>query len=126
MEKYGLAQKLGTDYPEFFQGLMEFVRAVRKGTALDAKTKQLILTGIAIASRNEDAAVYNIASALSKGATKEEILETCFLAALAGSTQSLPVMKVAIAAPAKAIAIPKSMLINLSISMPFLFSLQLQ
>jgi AhpD family alkylhydroperoxidase len=56
--------------------------------ALDAKTKELIAIGIAVAARCDDCIAFHVKAAVDRGATREEILETLGMAIYMGAGPS--------------------------------------
>ena len=66
------------------QAFMKFMEIAETPGALDGKTKQLVALGIAIYARCEYCIVYHTNEALKAGATREELMETAFVAALMG------------------------------------------
>lgn len=60
-----------------YRGLME---DAGKDGALPAKVKELMALGIAIAARCEGCVVYHVRTAMKKGATREEVVETIAVA----------------------------------------------
>jgi len=57
--------------------------------ALDAKAKELIALGIAVAVRCDDCIAFHAKAAVQKGATKEEVLETLGMAIYMGAGPSV-------------------------------------
>jgi AhpD family alkylhydroperoxidase len=57
--------------------------------ALDAKVKELIALGIAVAVRCDDCIAFHAKAAVQKGATKEEVLETLGMAIYMGAGPSV-------------------------------------
>jgi AhpD family alkylhydroperoxidase len=60
-----------------YRGLME---EAGKDGALPAKVKELMALGIAIAARCEGCIVYHVRTAMKKGATREDVVETIAVA----------------------------------------------
>jgi len=69
--------KAAPDAMKQYRGLME---AAGKAGALDAKTKELMALGIAIAMRCDGCIVYHVRAAQKKGANREEVAETIAVA----------------------------------------------
>ena len=69
-----------------FAGMAQAATAAR---ALDAKTKELIALGIAVAVRCDDCIAFHAKAAVQKGATKEEVLETLGMAIYMGAGPSV-------------------------------------
>jgi len=95
-----------TDWPDFAKYLSAELRNLRSGApevmkafgslaqtasvagALDAKTKELIAIGIAIAARCDDCIAFHVKAAVDRGAAREEILETLGMAIYMGAGPS--------------------------------------
>jgi AhpD family alkylhydroperoxidase len=56
--------------------------------ALDAKTKELIALGIAVAVRCDDCIAFHVKAAVERGASREEVLETLGMAIYMGAGPS--------------------------------------
>jgi len=69
-----------------FAGMAQAATAAR---ALDAKTKELIALGIAVAVRCDDCIAFHVKAAVQQGATKEEVLETLGMAIYMGAGLSV-------------------------------------
>jgi len=80
---------LGEMYPEQMKAFGSFMRSAEKGGALPHKTKELISIALSIATHCKWCIAYHVKNALAAGATEEEIMETCFVAALMGGGPSL-------------------------------------
>ncbi len=83
-EVQGLLVRLGREIPgpiSCFGSLHK--AAVAKG-ALDAKTKELIALGIAVAARCKSCIAFHVHDALAAGATRAEVLETLGVAVMMG------------------------------------------
>ena len=74
------------DVMKAFAGMAQ-AAAVRK--ALDAKTKELIALGIAVAVRCDDCIGFHIKAVLEQGASREEVLETLGMAIYMGAGPSV-------------------------------------
>jgi AhpD family alkylhydroperoxidase len=95
------------DWPEWLRGLSSKLRDLRAGApevmkafgsmavaasaprALDAKTKELLALGIAVAARCDDCIAFHVKSAVDAGATRDEILETLGMAIYMGAGPSV-------------------------------------
>lgn len=71
------------------QGFAQLHKTTAVKGALDAKQKELIALGIAIAIRCEGCIACHVQDALKTGATKEEIVETIGVAILMGGGPSV-------------------------------------
>jgi AhpD family alkylhydroperoxidase len=75
--------KIGKKWREFHDTLL------LEKSALDQKTKYLLMTALASAFRCSHCTQSNIKEAFEAGATKEEVAEALLIAALAGSGTQL-------------------------------------
>lgn len=66
------------------QAFVTFVEASLEEGALDLKTKHLIILAISVYTRCEYCIVEHTQEALKAGASREELIETAFLAGLMG------------------------------------------
>ena len=69
-----------------FAGMAQAATAAR---ALDAKTKELIALGIAVAVRCDDCIAFHVKACVEQGATKEEVSETLGMAIYMGAGPSV-------------------------------------
>ena len=74
---------------EALNEFMKFVGANYKDGVVDAKTKELIAIGIAVYARCEHCIVHHVQRAYAAGATKEELMESAFVAVSFGGGPSL-------------------------------------
>ena len=74
------AKELAAQIPEVMQALMRLRSEVVKDGALSAKTKELMMIGIAVAIRCEYCLWKHVPEAVKLGATRKEILETVSVA----------------------------------------------
>jgi AhpD family alkylhydroperoxidase len=79
--------------PEQAKAFMEFVRKAEAKGALDVKTKELISVALSIAEHCEWCIAFHVKNAIEAGATREEIMEACFVAVVMGGGPSLVYMK---------------------------------
>ena len=70
------------DVMKAFAGLAQSATAAK---ALDAKTKELIALGIAVAVRCDDCIAFHVKAAMEHGASREEVLETLGMAIYMGA-----------------------------------------
>jgi len=82
-------KEIGKEYPDFMKAFGGFLGAVEKKGALDVKTKELISIALSVATHCKWCVAYHVKNALEHGATKDEIMETCFVASLMGGGPSL-------------------------------------
>ncbi len=62
---------------------------LRRSKALDSKTKELIALGIAVAIRCDACVAFHAESAVKRGATREEVMETMGMAIYMGAGPSV-------------------------------------
>jgi len=84
----------GKDWPNQMSAFMSLMNAVEKPGALNAKTKELIALATAITSHCHWCIAFHVKNALAQGATKEEILETGWVAVLMGGGPALMYLQV--------------------------------
>ena len=88
-EVNGSIQKLGEQYPDFMKAFGGFMGAAEKEGALPTKMKELISIALSVATHCGWCIAFHVRKAMDAGATKDEIMETCFVAALMGGGPSL-------------------------------------
>lgn len=76
------------EQPEKMKAFKHFMQSVEEGK-LDMKTKELILVGIALKAQCTRCIALHVKKAVESGATREEILETIWLATLMGGGPTL-------------------------------------
>ncbi|HDM23305.1 MAG TPA: carboxymuconolactone decarboxylase family protein [Methanomicrobia archaeon] len=81
--------RLGKEYPEVLKAFSEFMGAVEKEGALSVKTKELIAVALSVVGKCKWCIAFHVNNALKAGATKNEIMEACFVAALMGGGPAL-------------------------------------
>lgn len=77
-------QHLCNDNPKAMDAFIQYIHAVEGDGALSAKVKQLMTVAISINKQCAFCIAYHTRKALDFGATKEELMETCFTASLMG------------------------------------------
>ncbi len=82
-------QGIGKESSDFLDAFLKFKESTEKDGALPKKVKKLIAISLSVASRCEWCIAMNVKDALDAGATPQEIMETCFVAALMGGAPSL-------------------------------------
>lgn len=92
-EVMSTVQRAMKENPEEAGAFMVFVEKAEKKGALDVKTKELISVALSIAEHCEWCIAFHVKNALTAGATKEEIMEACFVAVLMGGGPSLMYLK---------------------------------
>ena len=75
--------------PEVMKAFSGIAQAATAAKALDAKTKELLALGIAVAVRCDDCIAFHAKAAVQKGATREEVLETLGMAIYMGAGPSV-------------------------------------
>jgi AhpD family alkylhydroperoxidase len=70
--------------PEAMAGFSKYFKAIEKDGALSPKFKQILMVGLSIGKQCEWCIAYHTQKALTLGATKEELMETCFVASVMG------------------------------------------
>jgi len=89
---------LGKNYPDFMQSFGGFMGTVEKDGALDRKTKELISVALSIVAHCKWCIAFHVKGALDAGATKEQVMESCFVAALMGGGPALMYTQLAVKA----------------------------
>lgn len=79
--------KSGT--PEVMKAFSGLAQAALVQKALDARTKELIALGIAVAARCDDCIGFHVKAALEHGATRDEVIETLGMAIYMGAGPSV-------------------------------------
>lgn len=82
-------QELAKSQPKLMQAFQGLHHAVGGGGALESKTKELLSLAISIHGQCHRCISLHVASALSEGATPEEITETIGVAVLMGGGPAL-------------------------------------
>ncbi len=88
-EVEGSLKQLGKEYPEQMNAFASFMHSAEKEGVLPHKTKELISIALSVATQCKWCVAYHVKHALEAGATEDEIMETCFVAALMGGGPSL-------------------------------------
>ena len=81
--------ELGRQDPQVMQSFGAFVEGAMKDGNLNRKTKELISLGMSITARCKYCITMHVKGALDAGATREEIIETCYLAIMMGGGPAL-------------------------------------
>lgn len=76
--------QLGREIPGTMGAFANLHKAATTKGALDAKTKELIALGIAVAMRCQSCIAYHVRDALTAGATHAEVLEALGVAVMMG------------------------------------------
>ena len=75
--------------PEVMKGFAGIAQAALAPKALDAKTKELIALGIAVAIRCDDCIGFHVKAAIENGASQEEVTEALGIAIYMGAGSSV-------------------------------------
>ena len=75
--------------PEVMKAFSSIAQAAAGAKALDAKTKELIALGIAVAVRCDDCIAFHAKAAVEQGASRAEVLETLGMAIYMGAGPSV-------------------------------------
>lgn len=84
-----LLRNLRGGAPDVMKAFASIAQAASASNALDAKTKELIALGIAVAVRCDDCIAFHVKAAVEQGATKEEVCETLGMAIYMGAGPSV-------------------------------------
>lgn len=82
-------KELRAGTPDVMKGFSALARAALEPKALDAKTKELIALAIAVAVRCESCVAFHAESAVKRGATRDEVMETMGMAIYMGAGPSV-------------------------------------
>ena len=83
-ELRGLMRRLSRELPGPVGGFASLHKAAMTGGTLEAKTKELIALGIAVAIHCDSCVAYHVHDALKAGATRAEVLEAVGVAMMMG------------------------------------------
>jgi AhpD family alkylhydroperoxidase len=75
--------------PEVMKAFATMAQAATAAKALDAKTKELIALGIAVAVRCDDCIGFHVKAALERGASENEVVEVLGMAIYMGAGPSV-------------------------------------
>jgi AhpD family alkylhydroperoxidase len=88
-ELSALLRNLRGGAPEVMKAFAGIAQAASVSKALDAKTKELIALGIAVAVRCDDCIAFHTKAAAEHGATRDEVSETLGMAIYMGAGPSV-------------------------------------
>jgi len=88
-ELTALLRNLRGGAPDVMKAFAGIAQAATVSKALDAKTKELIALGIAVAVRCDDCIAFHVKAAVEKGATRDEVSETLGMAIYMGAGPSV-------------------------------------
>lgn len=86
-------KQLGALNPKAMKGFKEFMNSVKIEGTLSAKMKTIIGVAIAVSRQCEFCVPFYTKQALESGATREEILDACMVAALMGGGPAITFIK---------------------------------
>ncbi|HID26813.1 MAG TPA: carboxymuconolactone decarboxylase family protein [Methanosarcinales archaeon] len=76
------------EYPELMEPLTELYKRAEGDGALSKKTKEIISVALSTASQCDWCIAYHVKRALDAGATKDELIEACFVSTLIFGTSA--------------------------------------
>jgi AhpD family alkylhydroperoxidase len=82
-------KELRAGAPEVMRGFGALAQAALAGTALDAKTKELIALAIAVTTRCDACIGFHAEAAVKRGASRGEVMETMGMAIYMGAGPSV-------------------------------------
>ena len=88
-ELNSLLRDLRGGAPSIMKAFAGMAQAATASKALDAKTKELIALGIAVAVRCDDCIAFHAKAAAEQGATRDEVSETLGMAIYMGAGPSV-------------------------------------
>lgn len=80
---------LGKECPKQMNAFGAFMHVAECDGSLEHKTKELISIALSVATHCRWCIAFHVKNALDAGATRQEIMEACFVAALMGGGPSL-------------------------------------
>lgn len=88
-ELSGELAQLRAGIPDVMKGFGAMAKAAGSAGALDAKTKELVALGMAIAARCDGCIAFHTKNSLDLGTTREELMEVAGMAIFMGGGPSL-------------------------------------
>lgn len=88
-ELSGAIKEVRLGAPEVMKAFSAMAKAATDAGALDAKTKELIALGIAVAVRCDGCVAFHAQAAVRHGAMRDEVMETMGMALYMGAGPSL-------------------------------------
>ncbi len=92
-EAHATVERLMREYPEITGRFMNFLKRAEGEGKLDAKTKELISVALSVSRRCEWCIAFHVKNALDAGASRDEIIEACFVSVLMDGGPALMYMK---------------------------------
>jgi AhpD family alkylhydroperoxidase len=77
-----LTTTLSTDYPSETKAFLNFLGKAESGKALDIQQKELINVALAVAAQCEWCIAFHVELAVKSGASRDEIMESGFMAVI--------------------------------------------
>uniref|UniRef100_A0A7C3R2G1 Carboxymuconolactone decarboxylase family protein n=1 Tax=Leptospirillum ferriphilum TaxID=178606 RepID=A0A7C3R2G1_9BACT len=81
-ELMDLIHRLESQYPNETRSFLNFMQRAEGGAALSLKTKELINVALSVASQCEWCIPFHVKGAVDAGATRDELMESGFMAVL--------------------------------------------
>jgi AhpD family alkylhydroperoxidase len=78
----GLIKRLQKKYPAEINAFLKFMESAESGPALNAREKELINVGIAVATQCQWCIAVHVKHAVAAGATRDQLAEAGFMAVL--------------------------------------------
>lgn len=88
-ELTALVRNLRSGTPEVMKAFASMAQAATSAKALDAKCKELIALGIAVAVRCDDCIGFHVKAACEQGASRDEVIEALAMAIYMGAGPSV-------------------------------------
>jgi len=88
-ELSALLRDLRGGAPDIMKAFSAIAQAALRPKALDAKTKELVALGIAVAIRCDDCIAFHAKAAFEQGASRDQVLETLGMAIYMGAGPSV-------------------------------------
>jgi len=79
-EVQSTVQRAMEEYPKEAGAFMRLLKTMEREGALDMKTKEIISIALSVACHCEWCIAFHVKNALAAGATRDEIMEACFVA----------------------------------------------
>lgn len=86
-------ERVQKEYPKQTGDFMKFLRSAEGSGALDTKTKELMSVALSVACKCEWCIAFHVKNALEAGASRKEVMESCFVAVAMNGGPALMYMK---------------------------------
>jgi len=83
-ELQGSIQDLQKEYPDFMKAFHGFMDTTENDGAISKKNKEIICVSLSVVKQCKWCIAFHVKNALNAGASKEELMEASFVAALMG------------------------------------------